>query len=239
MKKPKFLINHIYHLYNRGVDKRDIFLDDEDHFRFIHNLFEFNDTAPAENTYYKLLKSQSYEVELRKIEKELREPRKLVVEIFAFCMMTNHFHLLVRQKTDGGVVAFMQKLGTGYTNYFNKKYKRTGALFQGRFRAILVEQEPHFIHLPFYIHANPLSIIKPNWKEEGIGESEEAMEFLTSYRWSSHSDYAGKKNFPSITQREFLSEFMEGPEQYEKEMARWLKEFNSSEIEGFKKCLRS
>ncbi len=123
MIKPAFVNNQVYHIYNRGVEERKVFLDKEDYFRFVHNLFEFNDEAPAMNLYYKLfqLQAQSYEVQLRKVKVMEREPRKLLVEILLFCLMPNHFHLLIKQKVDNGIVKFMQKLGTGYTNYFNKK----------------------------------------------------------------------------------------------------------------------
>ena len=226
MKKPVFINSEVYHIYNRGVEKRKTFLDDKDYFRFIHNLFEFNDDAPAMNLYYKLPQIQSYEVQLRKIHKIERQPRKLLVEIIAFCLMPNHYHILIKQKVDNGIVRFMQKLGTGYTNYFNKKYKRVGGLLQGRFKAVLIKDESHFIHLPYYIHLNPLDIKFPEWREGEIKNYKEVMEFLENYRWSSFPDYIGKKNFPSVTQREFLSEFFGGPEQYKKDMIKWLKELD-------------
>ena len=129
MKKPVFINSEVYHIYNRGVEKRKTFLDDKDYFRFIHNLFEFNDDAPAMNLYYKLPQIQSYEVQLRKIHKIERQPRKLLVEIIAFCLMPNHYHILIKQKVDNGIVRFMQKLGTGYTNYFNKKFRADSRQF--------------------------------------------------------------------------------------------------------------
>ncbi len=230
MTKPAFVNNQIYHIYNRGVEKRNIFLDKQDYFRFIHNLFEFNDEEPAANIYYKLPHLQSYEVQLRKVEVRERAPRKMFVEILAFCLMPNHFHLLIEQKVDNGIVRFMQKLGTGYTNYFNNKNKRVGSLFQGRFKAILIEKDSHFIHLPYYIHFNPLDINYPEWRNKEIKNLNEAVKFLENYRWSSFPDYIGKKNFPSVTQREFLNEFLDGPEQYKKDTLRWLKEIDLEEI---------
>src|SRR3989338_6454859 len=112
MQRPIFANDEIYHVYNRGVEKRDVFIHEKDYFRFIHNLFEFNDTAPAENTYYRNV----YEVRLHKIEK----PKECLVEILSFCLMPNHYHLMLRQKVENGITKFMRKIGTGYTNYFNK-----------------------------------------------------------------------------------------------------------------------
>ena len=124
----------------------------------------------------------------------------------------------------------MQKLGTGYTMYFNKKHERVGSLFQGRFRAVLVEQEPHFIHLPYYIHCNPLDLRFPEWREGEIRDHKRAMRFLEDYKWSSFPDYIGKKNFPSVTQREFLREFFGGPKQYKKSTLGWLREMDLETI---------
>ena len=230
MRNIRFVNEGIYHVYNRSVEKREIFVDDQDRFRFIHDLFEFNDEAPAVNLYYKRPLIQSYEAKPRKIE---QQKRKLLVEILAFVVMPNHFHLLLRQIKENGISNFMHKLGTGYAMYFNQKYERAGSLFQGTYKAILVNQEAHFIHLPYYIHFNPLDLKFPEWRDREIKNYKQAMKFLENYRWSSFLDYIGKKNFPSVTQREFLNEFFEGPENYKKDAMKWLKEMDLEEIEDF------
>ena len=230
MRNIRFVNKEIYHVYNRSVEEKEIFVDDQDRFRFIHDLFEFNDEAPAVNFYYKRPLIQSYEAKPRKIE---QQKRKLLVEILAFVVMPNHFHLLLRQIKENGISNFMHKLGTGYTMYFNQKYERAGSLFQGTYKAILVNQEAHFIHLPYYIHFNPLDLKFPEWRDREIKNYKQAMKFLENYRWSSFLDYIGKKNFPSVTQREFLNEFFEGPENYKKDAMKWLKEMDLEEIEDF------
>ena len=218
MQRPIFANDEIYHIYNRGVEKRNVFLNEKVYFRFILNLFEFNDIAPAENTYYRNV----YEVGPRKIEKQ----RECLVEILAFCLMPNHYHFMMRQKVENGITEFMRKIGTGYTMYFNKKYERVGALFQGKFKAILIKEEAHFQYLPQYIHFNPLDLIAPEWREKEILDIEKTMQFLEQYRWSSHLDYLGKKNFPSITQRDFLLQCFGGQEQYKKDTFNMLKEMH-------------
>lgn len=223
MQKPRFVENKIYHIYNRGVEKRDIFLNENDYLRFIYDLFEFNDEDSVFNTTY-YFNSKSKEIESRHLEKE-RKSRKLLVEILIFTLMPNHFHLLLRQKKENGIVKFMQKLGTGYSNYFNKKYERVGGLFQGRFKAILVSEEAHFIHLPFYIHTNPLDLIYGSSTSIDWGKQKE---FLKKYRWSSYLDYIGKKNFPSLTSRNFLLEFWGGEKEYQKEVEKWIREKNKN-----------
>lgn len=217
--------NEIYHLYNRGVEKRKIFLDDKDYLRFVHDLFEFNDRNPTiDLTYYlnSTRQNKSREVGLPEIKKE-REPRQLLVELLIFCLMPNHFHLMVKQKTENGITEFMRKLGTGYANYFNQKYERVGPLFQGKYKIARVANETHFIHLPYYIHCNPLDLIIPEWRKRELKNYQKAERFLESYRWSSYLDYIGKKNFPSVTQREFLLKFFDGSEKYKKDMTNWLK----------------
>lgn len=97
----------------------------------------------------------------------------------------------------------MQKFGSGYTNFFNSKYKRNGHLFQGKFKAEHIDNNEYLKNVFVYIHTNPISLIEPNWKEKGIKNPQAALKFLKEYRWSSYPDYIGKKNFPSVTERNF------------------------------------
>lgn len=216
----------IFHTLNRGVDKRKIFMDEQDHFRFIHDLFEFNDQQPLNNATYRFRK-QYKDIASPYIKKQ---PRKLLVNIHAFCLMPNHYHLLLSPKIEGAITKFMKKLNIGYAKYFNEKYKRSGALFQGRYKSVAVEKDAHFIHLPYYIHLNPLDLIAPEWRNKEISNFNKAIKFLDSYRWSSYLDYAGKKNFPSVTQRDFLLEFYGGSKEYKKNIIGWLQELDISEI---------
>jgi len=212
MKKPNFISGNIYHIYNRGVEKRDIFMEDLDYFRFIHDLFVFNNIDAV-------------------LPMEIQPPkRKLMVEILAFALMPNHFHLLIRQKEKEGIVKFMQKLGTGYTMYFNQKYERVGSLFQGRFKAVAVLKEKHLLYLPFYTHLNCLDLIEPDWRNGKIENFKKAIKFLESYRWSSYLDYIGKKNFPSVTQKQFLLKCFGGEKEYKKSTVEWLKEMNQEKL---------
>lgn len=215
MKKPTFVTNSFYHIYNRGVEKRDVFLNKAEYFRFIHNLFEFNDEAPASNIYYKSPSLKSYEVQPRK-------NRELLVEIITYCLMPNHFHLLLRQRAEDGIVRFMQKLGTGYTMYFNQKHERVGSLFQGRFRAVLIEKEAHLLYLPHYIHLNPLDMYMPSWRDRRIMDPQKVLDFLASYRWSSYPDYTGKKNFPSLVSMQTITELFGTSRVYNDSFREWI-----------------
>lgn len=213
----EFTEGYIYHIYNRGVEKRDVFLGNKDYLRFIVGLYEFNNTAPALNLGYQLNRDP--------IEVRLQYPKKeQLVEILAFCLMPNHYHIMLRQKTENGITEFTRKLGTGYTNYFNLKYQRVGPLFQGKFKSVLLEKENHFIHLPHYIHLNPLDLFMPEWKAQRIPDIPKALAFLKNYRWSSLPDYLGIKNFSTITERKFLQECIGGPKDFLQNMQEWIKD---------------
>ncbi|MFA5870778.1 MAG: transposase [Candidatus Paceibacterota bacterium] len=211
----------IYHIYNRGVEKRKVFLDENDHLRFVSDLFEFNDKNPVINLNYHPIKHVL----------ETKLPKEEIVEILAFCLMPNHFHLLLRQKEEKGIAEFMQKMGTGYTNYFNKRYNRVGSLFQGKYKSVGVTTDAHLLHLPYYIHSNPLDLVAPKWRKGEIENYKKAITFLEQYRWSSYLDYIGKTNFPSITQRKFILSLFRNEKEYKKEMLKWLKERSFESVE--------
>lgn len=217
----------IFHTLSRGVDKRQIFMDNQDYFRFIHNLFEFNDEAPADTASYYFYKNNVI------ARPKIREgkPRKLLVNILAFCLMPNHYHLLLNAESKNNISKFMKKLNMGYARYFNERHKRTGALFESRYKSIIVKNDVHFIHLPFYIHSNPLDLKFPQWRNKGLKNHKRALKFLENYRWSSHLDYLGKKNFPSITQRDFLIDFFDDLERYRNSFIQWLKDLKIETIE--------
>jgi len=220
MNRPQFVEDEIYHIYNRGVEKRKIFLNNKDYFRFIYGMQEFNDKNPTENTLYYLSKSYI------EVQPRYKEP---LVEILVFVLMPNHFHFLLKQKQKNGIPKFMQKLGTGYTMYFNKKYERVGGLFQGRFKAVLIGREAQYIHIPSYIHLNPLELLSYRGSTS-IGLREK-MDFLENYQWSSYPDYIGKKNFPSLTSRDLYLKFFGGEGGYKEEIERLLKTEKDFSIE--------
>lgn len=212
-----------FHTLNRGVDKRNIFLDDKDRFRFIHDLYEFNDQNRVFDVGYRLNKY------LDIASQDMKKKRKLLVDIHCFCLMGNHYHLLLSPRVENGISMFMKKLNMGYAKYFNQKYKRKGALFEGRYKSVAINTESHFIHIPYYIHLNPLDFISPDWRNRTIKNSKAAIEFIENYRWSSFLDYLGRKNFPSITNRSFLLKFFKGTNNHRVEIVNWIKgmDFNS------------
>ena len=195
----------LYHVLNRGVDKRDVVLDKRDRVRFLHDLFVFND------------QQSTLHIKLPERHGENRK-RKLLVNIHAFCLMPNHYHLLLSPAIENGTALFMKKLSMGYTKYFNERHGRSGTLWQGRYKRILVEDDSHFLYLPYYVHLNALDLEYPEWRTGRVKDTLQALGYLNAYRWSSHLDYIGIKNFPSITQREFLSPHLGTRQEYEKEI---------------------
>jgi len=147
MRKIPFAIDEYYHVYNRGVDKRRTFLDEEDVQRFYDSLEEFNVLEPIgsiyENTFVKKFGSPTSKL-----------GTSALLNVVAHCTNPNHFHLLLEQKAEKGIEKFMHRVGTGYTKYFNNKYKRSGALFQGRFKSVYVDSNEYLLHVSAYINLN-------------------------------------------------------------------------------------
>ena len=227
-----FMKEKLFHVLNRGVDKRLIFADDQDRFRFVHDLFEFNDEELVNTTFHKFQKHKTNHnvIGSREVVLEKRRPRKFLVNIHAFTLMPNHYHLLLSPVVENGMSRFMHKLNLGYSRYFNERHERKGTLFEGRYKQILISSESHFIHLPYYIHLNCLDLVYPEWRRRELKDFKKALMFLNKYRWSSHLDYLGIKNFPSVTQREFLMEFFGNAEKYQQSIEGWLSDFDLSNM---------
>jgi len=242
MRKTEFANGEYYHIYNRGVEKRDIFLDVQDYFRAIHALYTFNDLGVRRHIAREIsfqnkpqTKSGSAAIQTTigqdgqgsgqgsTLTSYTDAGKHALVEIIAFCLMPNHYHLLLRQKQKGGIVKFMQKFGTGYTMYFNKRYDRNGVLFQGKFKSILVDEEKYLLTLLNYIHLNPVDMLEYDWKEKGIKNWQKVHTFLEKYRWSSYQDYIGIKNFPSIIDQRPVIPYFHEPSNYRDSMIQWLK----------------
>lgn len=162
----EFAENEYYHVFNRGVEKRKIFLDDQDYNIFLYYLFVY--FASPEDVFRKY-PALPLRLQGKNLSKE--------IEIIAYCLMPNHFHFLIKQNSKDGVSKLLRQLANAYTKYFNSKYKRIGPLMQGRFKAARIKDENSLIHLSRYIHLNPIVA--------NITES------LKNYKWSSFPEYLG------------------------------------------------
>ena len=180
MQRPPFLNGKLYHIFNRGVEKRNIYLNERDYFRFLASIKDFNDVNSSINLYRRV--NVGYPIS----NKDKKEP---LVKVICYCLMPNHFHFILKQIKDKGISRFLQKLGIGYTNYFNQKYNRSGVLFQGKSKAVLVDKEGYLNYLTQYIYLNPLDIIEPRWKDGRFKNWPKAKKFLKSYKWTGCKDY--------------------------------------------------
>ncbi|OGC88044.1 hypothetical protein A2419_00250 [Candidatus Adlerbacteria bacterium RIFOXYC1_FULL_48_26] len=118
------------------------------------------------------------------------KPKKSLVDVLAYSLMPNHFHLVLRQRTEQGITFFLRKVMTGYSMYFNIKYSHSGVLLQGRFKSSHINNEPYFRYIFSYVHLNPLSLIEPKWEKLGVKDRDAARDFMRNYKYSSYQDYA-------------------------------------------------
>jgi putative transposase len=214
----------LYHALNRGVDKRQIFMDDGDRVRFIHDMYAFNTTELASNTF------RNDKLGLRDLTYRSAVKGERLVDIHGWCLMGNHYHLLLSECTEGGLSMFLRKVNTGYANYFNTRYERVGTLFQGRTKKILIDNDAYLLHILNYIHLNPLDLLEntSDWRNRSITDPQKALAFLYEYRWSSFKDYAGTKNFPSILRKDFFQDVFGG--KYVEQLEKYLKDIDISKM---------
>lgn len=229
MRKIQFSKNYFYHIFNRGVDKREIFLNDSDRWRFLQALFLFNDEKSSASLLWELERKRgpiNFKI-LREFLASHPEPRHPLVRITTDCLMPNHYHLILEEIIDGGISRFMHKLGTGYTQYFNKKYNRVGSLFQGPFKAILIENELYLKYLLVYINViNPSELCEAKLTAENI---EKVLSFVEEFLWSTHREYLGKRD-SIIINKGLLGEIFSNPETYREFAKNMLltKQYNSA-----------
>lgn len=208
-------------MLNRGVDKRTIFLDNRDRARFVHDLWEFNADNDAKNV--------GRNFPMSGLRNRSSRP---IIDLHSWCLMGNHYHLLLSERIEGGLTKFIRRLNVGYANYFNLRYRRTGTLFEGRTKKILIEREAHFLHILHYIHLNPLDFVPQarKWRNGAVGAPSRALDYLTAYRWSSYLDYCGKSNFPSVLTKDLFSRVFKD---YEKELASYVESLKSEPFTNY------
>lgn len=221
MKRNQVFVEGVYyHIYNRGNSKQIIFLDDQDRDRFVKLLYLCNS--------HKNINFRDDIVD-KKIDAFDFDCGSKLISIGAWTLMSNHFHLLLtipvspmsnigEESRLNHISFFIQKILTSYSKYFNKKYGRTGGLFETNFKSEYVDTDEYLKYMFSYIHLNPLKFIDVNWKENGIKNIVKAEAFLRNYKWSSYQDYCGikrqagkilsKADFPDYFETNGMSEEM-------------------------------
>ncbi len=221
-----------YHIYNRGNSKQLIFVDDEDRDRFVkllylsnsHNRFNFREDVTKKN--------------IEAFDLDRGNP---IVAISAWVLMPNHFHLYLtipeskdeenkslafgENKNDvlSNISLFMEKLCMSYSKYFNAKHKRTGSLFEGKFKSTHINNDNQAKYLFSYIHLNPVKLIQKDWKEKGIRDVKKVLSYLDGYAWSSYADFKGEKRVQGkILNIEKFPEYFLNVDDFDKEILDWI-----------------
>ena len=185
-----FANGEFYHVYNRGLEKKDIFTKNRDYSLFIDTFFYYQIQNPKPR-FSNYRHSKLFPV----------DSSKKIVDIVCFCLMPNHFHLLIKQLKDGGITEFMRRFILSFIKYRNLKYKHQGPLLNGPFRAVRMESDEQLVHVSRYIHLNPLVSL--------------LVKDLNLYSWSSYKTYIDLENNPAIAKDEILS-FFKSPKEYQK-----------------------
>ncbi len=207
MRKQPLAIGEYYHIYNRGVDKRKVFLSNKDYNRFLVSMREFNQIDPIRSL-YRHSQEQKQDVGVRHLQK--------LVEIVCYCLNPNHFHLILKQLTEHGVSEFMKRLGGGYTNYFNLNRKRSGVLFQGKFKSAHIKTNARLLYLSAYVNRNYFIHSYGNGSD---------------WPYSSLWDYTGKRDAALCDKSVILEQFKDEKdyEKFAQENALYMKEKKEDE----------
>lgn len=189
------------HVYSRGVDKRTIFVDRGDYERFILSMF----ACRGKGTFPRMdrLHANKQHALIEKVEEinEWMENDPQLIEIICFCLMPNHYHMLLGECIEGGISKFMQRLGDGYTKYFNIKRERTGRLFGSSFQSIQIDTNDYLLYLSRYIHRNPIEIVS-------------GLKSLLDYPWSSYQDFCNENRWEGALKPNIILDQFNHREEY-------------------------
>lgn len=212
--------NNFYHILNRGVEKRKIFLNEKNYLRFLHNMEDLNDENVITQPYFKRRNNLNCTPSTVKIKNPL-------IKLICWCLMPNHFHILLKEVIENGAGLFSMKNTAGYTRHFNETNNRSGVLFQGKSKIIPIKDNNHFSWLPFYILANPLDLFQPDWREKGVKNPKKSFDFLLNYKWSNFSELLNNitDRTPSTVSNGndiFYDTFNTNRENFRKDFEEWL-----------------
>lgn len=204
MSRRNFAPGKVFHVFNRSIEGKEIFPCKDDRWRLIQAIYFFNDEKGFCNLFHELEKRKDlspFEI-IREHAKEVSTTP--LVSVIAYCLKDDGFHLLLEEKKKGGISKFMQRLTTGYTKYFNNRYKRRGPLFEGKFKDREVKQREDFKRLLVYIN-----VIAPgkNWSPESL------VDFAREYLWSTHQDYINQRKEVVIDKAK-AKEIFPSPKEY-------------------------
>jgi REP element-mobilizing transposase RayT len=201
MRKEKFTVGSYVHVVKRGTRGLSIVRDDIDRFRFLLMLAHFNDAFTSLN-WYRDLRDENLHNSLSRPEHWPTQKR--LVNIIAFCLVENHFHLILEELAEGNIARFMHRLGTGMAKRFNERYKERGALFQGPYRAITIDDDRYFRYVSSYVQVKNALDLYPSGQDTVQNDFDRAYDWACTYPYSSLGDYAGNFDRP-VVDKTFLS----------------------------------
>ncbi|MEK7071821.1 MAG: transposase [Patescibacteria group bacterium] len=215
MRKELFGVDSFVHVYNRGNRKQPIVRDEKDRWRFLQSLYYFNSKISIANPFQILQRKKRLRFDLNHnfIWPEEWPMRQPIVKIINFSLLENHYHLLLKEIARGGITIFMKKLGNGMTGYFNTKYQETGRLFQGSYKAKVVDKDSYLQYLSVYIQVKNIFDLYPGGFEKAIKEFDKAYEWAIQYPFCSLADYVGKRN-SLIIDKDILGDIFFDPKEY-------------------------
>lgn len=216
-RQTPFSDGEYFHVLNRGTNKMPIFNDQKDYERFVKNLYLANSKETLkysdinENTIWDIPRGET------------------LVDIGAWVLMPNHFHLVIKSKNPEFTSLFLQRILISHSRYFNTKNNRSGVLFQGKSKSEHLNTDPYLKYMFSYVHLNPIKLVDTNWKTDGLKNKEGSLIFLNNYRYSSFLDYSGvERNENKILNREVFPEYFTNPKENFEEIVEWL-DFNQNE----------
>lgn len=195
MRKEPFGVGSFVHVFNRGNRKQEIVRDEQDKWNFLQMLFYFNSEYASPNPMQTLKKILKSDFNTKLVWPETWPERKPLVNLHAFILKENHFHLILEELVEGGVTKLMRKLGTGMTNRFNTRHEETGKLFQGSYKARLIDDENYFRALFIYLHIKNAFEMYPGGLGSAVAHFDAAYDFAVRYPYSSLGHYVLKSNF--------------------------------------------
>jgi|SRR3989344_417453 len=216
MRKIKIAPGEHYHVFNRAVNKQIIFHNTSDYYRFLFLILYFQSPLIFQQigrSVKNFVRSRALDISY---EKEIISKR--TVELVAFCIMPNHFHLIVKELEEKGIAAYMQRVLTAYSKYYNTKYNKTGHVFQGPYQAVHIEDDRQLLYLSAYIHRNPRELI--NWlnKED-------------KYQWSSYQDHIGENRWGDLLLSNVILEQFKNRKKYQEFVKTSTAKLLESELE--------
>lgn len=212
-QKFVFEIDQPYHILSRAVEKRKIFEGDESCYRFAFQMYAANRGSPSSNLQRRdvinaakaLLRGE------RISSKFIKREHPPLVHVLSFALTVDHLHFALIPLTQDGIQKYMQKLNGGFAKYYNLKYNRTGALFESRYKRILIKDDYQLSAVMRYINIiNPLDVFQPGWRQQGIKDWERALIFLNNYQFSSFPDLFGERNSKITAPGEVLEKYFPG-----------------------------